>query len=242
MTQLIQAKHPCDHHAGKTLFWLSSDSESLWNQNMADPRRAIWLKELGFDTPDCITYQMNRHGFRTGEFDDQACFVALGCSFTAGIGLPEPYIWPSWVQQSTGLVGRNLGIAGSGLDTAFRLLLFYIDQLNVKAVLLLKPSVDRFEFHINDRPHLFHPHYQGTETIHKYWYADRQNSRINYHKNIAAIQGLCAQRNIKLIIKDVDQDLLIHRKPGPYPGARDLVHVGQHEQNMLAQEFVRELA
>lgn len=242
MTQRIQAKHEYDQHAGKTLFWLGSDSESLWRQHMADSDRAIWLKELGFDTPDCITYQMNQHGFRTGEFDDQACFVALGCSFTAGIGLPEHYSWPWLVQQSTGLVSRNLGIGGSGLDTAFRLLWFYVDQLNVQAVLLLKPSIDRFEFHINDRPHLFSPHYRGTEIIHKYWYADRQNSRVNYHKNLAAIQGLCAQRNIKLIVKDVDQHLLVHRKPGPYLGARDLIHVGQHEQSMLAQDFVRTLS
>lgn len=242
----ITSKHKNNFIAGQRLYWLDLDSEKLWQANMADPERRAQLERFGFDKPDAITYDMNKKGFRADEFDNRPGFIALGCSFTCGIGLPIDQVWPSIVGQSTGLVPWNLGIGGCGLDTCFRMLYNYIDQLNVKFVMLLTPDRDRFEIHKLGTPCMaMHnsPHPDSViNDIKKFWFSDEQNTAVNFNKNLLAIQQLCASRQIKLIIKHQVPDLLGQKiTQAQWPSGRDLVHVGYLEQKRCAEIFLTDL-
>lgn len=242
----ITQKHKNSRLSGQRLHWLDLDSEELWQSNMAVPERRAQLEKYGFDKPDAITYDINSHGFRSDEFDNRAGFIALGCSFTCGIGLPVHQVWPSIVARSTGLVPWNLGIGASGLDTCFRMLYNYIDRLNVEFVMLLTPDPDRFEIHKLGTPCMVmhnktHPD-SAIDEIKKFWFSDDQNTAVNYNKNLLAIQHLCHSRKIKLIIKHQFPDLLGQRiSQDTWPAGRDLKHVGYLEQQRCAEIFLNEL-
>lgn len=242
----ITPKHKNDFVAGQRLYWLDLDSEELWKTNMQDPERRAQLEKYGFDRPDAITYDMNSKGFRSEEFDDRPGFIALGCSFTCGIGLPVDQVWPSIVSQATGLVPWNLGIGASGLDTCFRMLYNYIDRLDTKFVMLLTPDRDRFEIHKLGTPCMVmhnktHPD-SAIDEIKKFWFSDDQNTATNYNKNLLAIQQLCQSRKIKLIIKHQVPDLLGQKiSQDQWPTGRDLKHVGYLEQKRCAEIFLNEL-
>ncbi len=246
MQNTITNKHKYQSFANQTLQWLDLDSESLWETNMQDPQRRAHLVKYGFDQSQAVTYQMNSHGFRSAEFDSGSGFIALGCSFTCGIGLPATQIWPSLVGQAVGLTSWNLGIGGAGLDTCFRMLYTYIDMLSPKFVMLLTPDQHRFEIHDLDQPRMIMhaSNYNSADitTIKKFWFANEQNTLINHTKNLLAIQQLCASKQVKLIVKNLYPDLLGTIAPHePWPASRDLQHVGYPEHRHCADQFLQAL-
>lgn len=246
MDRSITKLHRNQNLANQTLQWLDLDSQELWQSNMADPDRRAHLERFGFDTPDSISYQMNSHGFRCDEFDARPGFIALGCSFTCGIGLPHEQVWPSLVGQATGLVPWNLGIGAAGLDTCFRMLINYVDVLHPEFVMLLTPDQDRFEIHYSNQPCMTmhnrkHPN-PTIDNIKKIWFSDEQNTVVNYTKNLLAMQQICSLRNIKFVIKNIHSDLLGQRiTQAPWPSARDLQHAGYQEQKKCAELFLQDL-
>ena len=73
-----------------------------------------WAKEE-------ITYSYNRFGFRCAEFKNiqwEDSIVLLGCSCTAGIGLPEADTVGKQLEAMTGIPTVNLGVSGSAVDLA----------------------------------------------------------------------------------------------------------------------------
>ena len=106
----LTSKHIYQMYANQTLHWLGTDSLELWQKNMQDSERRAHLTKYGFDNPRAIVYQMNSRGFRCKEFDHTDGFIALGCSHTCGIGLPENQAWPSIVSQATGLTAWIVGL------------------------------------------------------------------------------------------------------------------------------------
>ena len=73
-------------------------------------------------------YQYNFYGFRdklnreystNNQPNEIWCF---GCSWTEGVGVPIEYTWPSFIENKTGCVVKNFGVAGSGIMTTHRLL------------------------------------------------------------------------------------------------------------------------
>jgi lysophospholipase L1-like esterase len=78
-----------------------------------------------FDDEGCVTYRINRHGYRGADFArekpvDAFRIVILGDSFTFGEGTPEPLIYPTRLGEALGARradGRwvevvNLGVPG----------------------------------------------------------------------------------------------------------------------------------
>jgi hypothetical protein len=232
---------PIDHRysnfKNKNLFWVDTDSEESFNHHMSDPERRAQLIKYGWDNPTAITYQFNSHGFRSKEFDDSPGIIALGCSFTAGIGLPQNSIWPELVGQQLGLSVWNLGIGGASMDTCFRNLYHYVDKLNAEYVLLLAPPEQRFELHTDEkilcfRPqHVYHP-------IQQWWYQCEINGQLNFYKNLLAIQQLCSNHNKKLIVKNIETDLFGLPHTDKWPTSRDMLHVGAQEQKKCANQFI----
>jgi hypothetical protein len=233
---------PCDHsytlHRNKQLLWIDSDSKEEFDANMQDPERRMQLEKYGWDRPEIITYQFNGHGFRCQEFDQSLGVIALGCSFTAGVGLPVDSVWPAIVGAKLNLPVWNLGIGGASMDTCFRLLYHYIHQLNAEYVLLLTPPDQRFELHTPDKVLCFHPQ-TIYHNIQKWWYQCSSNGQLNYIKNVMAIAELCRQHNRRLIVQTPDNALfgLPHRDR--WPPARDMLHVGTQEQKKCANLFLQ---
>ena len=241
----ITKKHRYEQFANLTLKWLDLDSHKLWLENMQDPKKRKQLEQFGFGHPDAIDYKINTQGFRSSEFDNSPGFIALGCSFTCGIGLPLEQVWPSMIAEATGLTARNLGIGGCGLDTCFRLLYNYIDVLNPKFVMLLAPDPFRFELHIQGTPlpvmhHTKGPSATPLDQIKQIWYTDDQNSNVNYLKNMLAITQLCNNQQIPLITRKVNT-IYQNKLSSSWPSARDLRHVGHAEQRNCADQFLKDL-
>lgn len=217
--------------------WVDSDSNQSFLEHMKDPERCAQLKKYGWDKPGVITYQFNSHGFRCNEFDDSTGIIAIGCSFTAGVGLPLESTWPSIVGKELGVSVWNLGVGGGSMDTCFRLLHHYIGMLRAKYVLLLAPSVQRFEIHTQEEVLCFHPN-AIIHPMQKWWYACESNGELNFIKNILALEQLCSQHNKQLIVKRLETDLFGLDTGDKWPPARDMLHVGEVAQAHCAKKFL----
>jgi hypothetical protein len=76
-------------YRNKTLDWMATDSEQRYQELVKKTECREYFAEQGWDQPGAITYKLNSYGFRADEFDGGPYLVALGCSFTVGIGIPE---------------------------------------------------------------------------------------------------------------------------------------------------------
>jgi hypothetical protein len=214
----------CLQHQSITVDWFGADSKILFEQHVKDPDHFRNLRDLGFLIPGCVTYKYNSCGFRSEEFDNRSAGVAVGCSFTKGIGIPVENSWPS--QLSTLLEHHiwNLGVGGGSLDTAYNLLEHYINKLNTKFVVLCAPPPDRFEFFQNNIPlRVLANNTQSFKqhgTFFKEWFLTEKNAMSSYKKNILAMQQMCLQCSIPFYYLSVGADFSSDHK------ARDLLHPG----------------
>jgi hypothetical protein len=55
--------------------------------------------------------------------------LALGCSQTYGLGVPQNYNWPSIVESKTGKTVANLGICGASAELNLNTFLLYLDRV-----------------------------------------------------------------------------------------------------------------
>jgi hypothetical protein len=226
--------------AGQRRFWAPSDDKKTFAKNCADPKKFALLKTYGWDNPKRITYQYNSQGFRSPEFESGSAGLALGCSFTMGIGLPIEKTWPSVLSHMLGTQIWNLGVAGGSMDTVFRLLDFYIKALNPDFVTLLSPPPGRFEYIgldsdykvalINNPAHwekIYVPYI-------KTWMLSDQNTNLMFNKNLLAIQQICHQSKIPFYYRHLSQTVRD-------AFARDLVHAGVEYQASIAQNFFHQI-
>ena len=220
-------------HKNKTLLWAGTDQEDVFKKNCANSETLQQLTELDWIEPDIITYKYNNYGFRTPNFDDRPSGLALGCSFTEGVGLPIDQAWPSVLSKFCNLQFWNLGIGGGSLDTVFRVLDYYLLKLNVKIVCILPPSSTRFEYcEIDGRFTCISTHNTHHQPeFSKTWLTQSINADINVRKNLLAIQQVCDSANVPLFID--------YTPPGQYCDclARDLSHPGKSAHALLAQGF-----
>jgi hypothetical protein len=127
--------------AGTVHQWHPTDTEQRFNEMMQDPEHRSYFAKKGWDKPDGITYCFNQQGYRaqsvTANFDPQADnLVALGCSFTMGIGLPYQDLWPTRLANALNLQACNFGWGGSSSDRCFRIAEYWVPQLKPKLVVL----------------------------------------------------------------------------------------------------------
>jgi hypothetical protein len=207
-----------------TVGWSGLDSKILFEQHVKNPDHFLKLRDLGFLTPDCVNYKYNSCGFRSEEFDNRPAGIAIGCSFTKGVGIPVENSWPSQLSILLEHDIWNLGVAGGSLDTAYNLLDHYIDKLNTKFVVLCAPLPDRFEFFRDNVPLRVRANdpktFKQYDVFFKEWFLTEKNMLSNYKKNILAIQQMCLQRGIPFYYLSVRPDF-----PSDFK-ARDLTHPG----------------
>lgn len=231
--------HPWYRFRNQQLHWVPGDTLEQWQNNMADPARRKVLEKYGWNNPEAITYKFNSHGFRCAEFNNDPALVTIGCSFTGGLALPYDHIWPTLAADQLKLACVNLGVAGVGMDTCFRLLHFYIEKLNAKVVGLLCPEDTRFEWTTtNGEIEYVSPYTINHDYAHRMWYQHENNGKQNFIKNLMAIKYLCLANQIKLVVLHQDPDLFNTPAEDPWPPGRDLAHVGSVSHKECARRFV----
>lgn len=243
--------HNGKHYAGKQYDWLPSDTEETYNQLIQDPVHKQYFADQGWDKPGAISYKINSHGFRCDEFDGGPYLLALGCSFTIGIGLPIQDVWPSIVGRELGLKVANLGWGGSSADTCFRMAECWVPVLKPDLVIMLTPPPMRFELlldfdsvkHLQPLPvEVFMA--EGTSSLFKndnymkHWFLNEENSRLNKLKNQLAVKQLCQEQNVPCMIYDAFTAFARSREEVGY--ARDHMHAGSLGHRILAERMINE--
>jgi len=220
--------------ADKELHWHGPDSEELYQKNLIT--NLTLLKKYNW-VDRKFTYKFNHYGFRADEFNSMdPNVIFLGCSHTQGIGLPIENTFAHIVSTNLGLKNYNLGIGGSSNDTAFRLAYYYIPRLKPTAVIFLSTEKTRFELHTDDnRVENFGPWHNSCDNaigdFKKHWFSNDVNNKMNYLKNLLAIQQLCFDSNIKFYHHEFLSFLLKDR-------ARDLQHYGVKSHFEIAEAIL----
>jgi hypothetical protein len=225
-------------YAGISKSWSLSDRELLYRTNLRD-NRDILLKN-GWDASS-ITYKFNSHGFRCDEFTTDPTIMFLGCSLTAGTGLPIDAIWPQIVAQELGMKCANLGQGGCSADTAFRLCHGWIDRINPLLVVYMKPPGIRWELVDEQRiSPIRGVDYQETGIGNLIPYIERyivddNNNYFNDLKNTMAIEHMCSRRGIRQLTYPC------LKKVNPEDLARDLRHPGRESHRQFAQKVIEDI-
>ena len=213
-------------YKNQTLYWLPMDTEELYRKNFKS--RHDELKQYGWIGTE-FTYKFNSHGFRCAEFTAEPTVMFVGCSFTVGIGLPLETIWPELVSVQLGMRCANLGIGGSSTDTAFRMCLGYVDRINPKIVIFMKPPPIRMEIFGRHGPENIGV--ASPSKIFQEWILDENNDFFNHQKNVLAMRTICRDRDIKFIEADIAE---YHR----LDYARDLSHDGVETHKVIAEDIL----
>lgn len=231
--------------AGKTLDWLPSDTEENFKKLIEDPKHLEYFQEQGWLEPGAITYKINSHGFRSNEFDpEKRSIVALGCSYTIGIGLPLTDIWPTMVGEALELEVYNLAYGGVGADTCYRLAEYWVPLLKPELVVMLAPPKSRIELLLdlnNLKAEVFLPSSESSlfsdkDMFLKNWFADEENANINNRKNKLAVQQLCANLGIQCLTYDAHDYMARSREEVGY--ARDYMHAGRRGHEMVFEKIM----
>jgi hypothetical protein len=77
-------------------------------------------------------YYLNNQNFRDKKEwvdGDPAEILALGCSNTYGLGIPQEYNWPSIIESKTRKTVANLGICGASAESNLNSFLLYLDRV-----------------------------------------------------------------------------------------------------------------
>lgn len=217
--------------AKKTVKWLTSDTEEQYKSHLVT--KYDQLKKYGWIERSEFDYKFNEYGFRCDNFSEEPTIMFLGCSNTIGIGVPENDRWSNIVSRNLNLKCANLGIGGSSLDTAFRMCHGWIDKINPKLVILRKPPGTRFELVTSvNQQHI--SAWKGTnDTFYKVWSIDDNNAEFNSMKNIMAIQYMCDERKIKLVVAES-----FYRNFPEFDLARDLIHAGSKSNKCFADKVL----
>jgi hypothetical protein len=235
--------------ANQTVDWLPTDTKENYEKLIQDPGHQAYFAQMGWDQPGAITYRFNSHGFRADEFDSGPYMVALGCSYTVGIGLPDSVTWARQTATALGLKCANLAWGGYSTDSCYRLAEYWVPALQPAYVCMLAPPRSRLELLLDQSVlpvtqlpmEVFMPQSQSSlfnpsDTYLKHWFLNEENARINQRRNILAVRQLCADLNIPCTVYNADDHMWWNRETIGY--ARDYMHGGPKIHKILADQFV----
>lgn len=195
------------------------------------------LKPSGW-SEDSFTYKYNSNGFRSIEFvvSDKPSILALGCSFTCGVGLPFGATWVEQLGEHFPDYKRyNAGLGGGSADTVARLATNLIPILKPKIVAVLWPHQHRFETYQN-----------GSTAFNGPWIDEPLNLQFedntsynNQMKNKLIVDLLQKVYGFTLISLDLEK-IFDSYGMGGWSKARDQAHFGADWQWQVAQDFYTE--
>jgi hypothetical protein len=215
-----------DRLKNKTIDWWPTDTNELFQESMQRHKSRAYIQSKGWDQPGAITYKFNSNGFRSEEFDPAADnLVALGCSFTMGVGLPIQSVWPSLLGHALNLRVCNLGWGGFPADSCFRMAEYWIPYLNPKLVVFLVPDRARLEIIADNPIRLMSGNFENHPDLNgfiKHWFGQDENSRLNNKKNQLAVEAICHQLGVPVLCYEVPPEMYAVQ----LDVARDLTHSG----------------
>jgi hypothetical protein len=230
--------HIYSEYKNKTLNWLPSDTEELYLKNLKN--EFYRLEKFGW-IDNKIQYKFNSNGFRGDEITTKPSLLALGCSFTVGIGLHYEQTWPWLVSQILQLNCINMGLGGSSNDTAFRLADYYIPKIKPRIVFLLSPEKERLEIlNYEDQSIFYWPSMSPIDAFYRSWIINENNALLDEKKNILAIKQLCSENKIKFVHASV-QSFFKNYANHPFDYARDLMHLGPKSQKLITEHIMSSL-
>lgn len=206
--------------------WMGSDTEAKFAANPISKWQDVE-----------ILYKYNSDGFRTHEFSDflgKKINIALGCSFTEGIGIPIENAWPSLIEKKLNIPLLNLGLGGGTTDTVSRILTNVSGLFQIQKVFILWPEKHRFEYYDEHRD-IIDPIGPWNTNESYLWNMARCNSlqRLDKNKNIVELLSKChGFEVIELSIENVLKTIL---RIDP---ARDGMHYGINPNIELAELFL----
>ena len=224
-------------YAGQTLDWLPTDTKESYERMIQDPVHREYFAKKGWDQPGAITYRINSNGFRSKEFESSNCLVALGCSYSMGMGLPEAAIWPTLVANSLNLDVYNLSWPGASADTCFMLAQYWIPVLQPALVVFAAPPQHRLDL-LDEQTHTTYMPGQDlsqNEFIQKWFTVDR-NAELNNKRNKYAIEGLCAEHNVPCMTYNAHEYFARSREEVEY--ARDYLHAGPRGHKIFTERIL----
>jgi len=218
--------------SNNTYFWVPPDTKEYFLKNLTDKHRKEYLEKHNWIDEYAISYNFNSQGYRTHELGSLSKnFVALGCSFTFGTGLPQSMIWPEIVSNVVNIPVYNLGVYGAANDTIYRIANYWLSILQPKFVLMLTAPSARIELFDDYCYKIFVPKDKHHGYFGKLYKTYNENYDLNYEKNIKLIQYICDQNNIPLYYKHFNEFNRLDN-------ARDFQHQGPKSHRSLATEFL----
>lgn len=209
-----------------TNLWMGYDNEKSFAANPIPEWKGV-----------DVVYKYNSDGFRTHELSDflgKEVNIALGCSFTEGMGLPIENVWTSLIEQRLNTPLLNLGLGAGAPDTVARILTNISGLFKIQKVFILWPEKHRFEFY-HEVENKIEPigHWNTNENY--FWNQSKCNSFQRLYKNQNIVRLLAKQHDFETIEITVE-DLLntIPRKEF----ARDGVHYGIKSNIEIADWFL----
>jgi hypothetical protein len=192
-----------------------SEKNRILDDIKSDPQRAKkynWLNSDGeLNWPK---YRVNKYGYRTSLEYKNGTSIALGCSYTFGLGVHEEQTWPYLLSKKINKDIINLGICGGSMDSSYRALKSYTEKYTPEYVFFSIPSALRqhIQYRRDDNRVGTLKIMPGSEEweedeqrkmlnsiMLKNFYSLDENIFVNFHKNLEAIRYLCNSKNIKLI-------------------------------------------
>jgi len=243
--------------------WAGTDSYKAFQTNI--DKLQYWV-----DNP--FDYRVNKQEFRTNiDLDNHKgdVSIALGCSNTFGLGMPEEWIWPTLMVEHVNHPVVNLGIAGSGPDHHYLALHYVIYKLNIKNVFHFHQVFGRrlmINYKSEDDKKLAPLSFQDDKHRvyeDRYWknvMVDEGMIDFEHKRAIDAIAGMCYSRGIKyynfntqpytkyFTKSNYDIDTLDRSSTKQTSNilqgdicSRDLIHPSKFQHRDIAQRFIDHL-
>lgn len=185
-----------------------------------------------------IEYKLNTQGFRSQYhfpyMEGKEVNIALGCSFTEGIGLLESETWPMMIEEQTPIPMLNCGLGGASSDTVARILTGIVNRFTIQTVFILWPPIARFEFYNESEILSKIPEACDIEHV---WNLDEFNSIQRFNKNQAIVRMLSNLHKFR-VIEQRAEPLMTHYA---LDMARDNQHAGKKTHQVVAANFLDEL-
>ena len=211
--------------------WSHRDNLDNYNKN---PNRDAW-NDIN------ISYVYNAHGFRCPElegFVGGKVNIALGCSFTEGIGLPVDRVWPALLETKLECPVLNFGVAGGTTDSVARILTNISTLFDIQTVFILWPMLNRFELYLEDSIKYMQP---GIADIEHTWALEGEMCIQRYYKNRLIVEQLAILYgyNVKqyTTLEIIDQCRYTNRLQDT-DWARDGSHWGFKTHELIPKMFI----
>jgi hypothetical protein len=235
--------------------WSGYDNQERWQRNLQDPVCRKQLEQNGWLSPHPpINYSYNSHAFRDEELDDRPCGLALGCSFTEGIGVAHHQTWPAQLEQLVGLKIWNMGIGGTSIETCFRAMETWVPVLQPRFVAMLDPPTTRLEICRADGgfTSLLIINWENSDATSpddqfvKHWFTQEFNYEINHRKHVLAMRQLAQDLRVPFVNLFNGPICQLSPRYQEPPGlivdiARDLGHCGPRTLAKTAEIFHQKL-